>query len=112
MGMCCTTNLMRRFAAVWCVGGAMLLLPGCVFTPRTVTYRDAECAGVHREMVLDTVVISQYQRCNDARCQTAVLTGAAVVGAASLVVSGSIYVVGNVAYWAERKVNCRPDAQG
>jgi hypothetical protein len=35
--------------------------------------------------------------------------GASVVTAATIVVSGSIVVVGNIAYWLERKARCQPD---
>jgi hypothetical protein len=56
-------------------------------------------------MVLEEKRISELQKCSDSGC-VAVLAGAGVVSAASAVISGSIAVVGNVAYWVERERNC------
>lgn len=86
---------------------AAVLLQGCVFTPRTVHFDDPDCQGVRREMVLDSRVIEGYKACADGPCRADALLG--IIGsAATFVVSGSVYVVGNVAYWIERQVNCKP----
>jgi hypothetical protein len=86
---------------------AVVLLQACVFTPRTVHFDDPNCQGSRRETVLDSRVVEGYKACADGPCRADALLGA-IGSAATLVVSGSIYVVGNVAYWLERQVNCKP----
>jgi hypothetical protein len=95
-------RLLRLGAAI-----AAVLLQACVFTPRTVNFDDPNCQGTRKEMVLDSRVVEVYKTCTDGPCRADALMG--VIGsAATFAVSGSIYVVGNVAYWIERQVNCKP----
>lgn len=101
------THLFRRPRRL-ALAALALLLPACVFSPRTVEFDDPDCQGVRREMVLDQRVLDGYQACRAVPCdEGAVLLG--VLGsAASLVVAGSVYVVGNVVYWVEKQVQCKP----
>ncbi|NVO05304.1 MAG: hypothetical protein HXX19_04865 [Rhodoferax sp.] len=99
-----------RFPRSIRLGAAMaaMLLQACVFTPRTVSFDDPNCQGVKREMVLDARVLEAYKSCSHEACRgDDVLLG--VIGStATFIVSGSMYVVGNVAYWIERQMNCKP----
>ena len=85
--------------------GTSLVATGCVYLPRTTTMPDAECLGWQRQMVLEEHQIAFIQGCSNQGC-LALLAGAGIVTAASVVVSGSIAVVGNVVYWLERRANC------
>ncbi len=88
---------------------ALVLLAGCVMVPRTVARYDPECRIVRREMVLQPVQLASIAGCRNSECAT--LVGfAAATGAASLVVSGSIAMVGNVVYWLERQGQCAGEA--
>jgi hypothetical protein len=81
------------------------LLAACVVVPQTREVYDAECRMLTKQMTLETAVVGQLAHCNGEAC-TAVLLGAGVVTAASVVVSGSIALVGNVVYWFERQGRC------
>ena len=98
---------------------AGLLASGCVVVPVTRDSYDDDCKVATHHMELSTVQVKEV-----AVCQTPLNLGGAlcVLGAVGLatvstVVSGSVVVVGNVAYWTERKAACvapslgiRPDA--
>ena len=84
-------------------------LAGCIVVPQTHEVYDPQCHVVTRHVTLETVQVAQMGACANQGCAALVL--AAGVGvAASTVVSGSIALVGNVAYWAERQMNCRTEA--
>jgi hypothetical protein len=89
---------------------AGLLLSGCVIVPvvRDDGY-DPDCQLYTRHMELQPVQLGLVNGCNGSGCEAVVLVNLGVT-AASAIISGSIVVVGNVAYWAERRVNCVPPA--
>lgn len=87
----------------------LLAMPACVFVPRTTQVYDAQCQTVSRRMVLQEVQVAAIGGCQNEGCVALVLA-AGVVGAASAVVSGTIVVSGNIAYWLERRSQCRPPA--
>jgi hypothetical protein len=79
-----------------------LAVSGCVMVPVTVEGYDPDCRVVTHHMELQPVQVTAMGRCGDGACAALVLG----VGAASAIVSGSIVVVGNIAYWAEHRANC------
>jgi hypothetical protein len=91
----------------WLVACAALLLQACVMVPRTVERYDAECRTRSRHVVLDAVQVGSIGSCSNQGC-VAVVVVAGITSAASAVVSGSIAVVGNVAYWLEKQGRCDP----
>lgn len=88
------------------LAAACLLLGGCVMVPvvRDDGY-DPECQVWTRHLELQPVQLGMINGCNGPGCQAMILVNLGVT-AASAVISGSIVVVGNVAWWAERRVNC------
>ena len=84
---------------------AGLLATGCVIVPVTVEGYDPDCHYLTHHMELQPVQIAQIQRCGGQGCE-AVMLAALGVTAVSAVVSGSIAVVGNIAYWAEHRAGC------
>lgn len=80
-------------------------LGACVVVPRTVVGYDPECHVVARHMTLQAVQIASIAGCRDSGCG-ALLAAAGATAAASMVVSGSIAVVGNIVYWFEKQGNC------
>ena len=82
-------------------------LAGCVMVPVTYDGWDPYCQVVTHHMELKAVQIAEINHCYAQDCVGAVIVAAGLV-AASTVVSGSIVVVGNVAYWAERRSSCLP----
>ena len=88
------------------------LASGCVIVPRTREGYDPDCQFVTHSMELEAVQVSEFMACGAqgrySRGDLCVAAWVASLGvtAASAVVSGSIVVVGNVAYWAERRINC------
>ncbi len=81
---------------------AALSVSGCVMVPVTVEGFDPDCRVVTHHMELQPVQLQAIGRCGDGYCAALVLG----VSAASAIVSGSIVVVGNIAYWAEHRANC------
>ena len=78
---------------------------GCIVVPQTREVYDHECRVLTRQVTLETAVVGAFQGCVG-EGWLAMLTAAGVVTAASAVVSGSIALVGNVAYWFERQGRC------
>ena len=89
------------FAAVL----ASALASGCVIVPVTISDYDADCRVVTHHMELQAVQIAEINHCSNQSCGAVVIAGLGVT-AASAIVSGSIAVIGNVAYWAERRAGC------
>ena len=85
--------------------GHVALLQACVFVPKTVSVYDPDCHTVARQMILQQVQIAAIDRCANQGC-VALVAGAGVTAAASALISGTIVVVGNIAYWLEHKAQC------
>ena len=92
--------------ATWAVVAGSLT--SCVVVPRTVVTYDQACRVYARQVTLDATPISGVVlNCGvqPASC-TAALVMAGIVSSASVVVSGSLAIVGNVAYWIEKQGQC------
>lgn len=90
-----------RFLAL----AAVVLLQACMVVPRTTQTFDPECRAVANHMVLEQVQLGAIQHCSNEGC-VALIIGAGVAAVASVIISGTIVVVGNVAYWLERRAEC------
>lgn len=88
---------------------AALLLAGCIVVPRTAEVYDPQCRTFVRQVVLETEVVGAIGGCRNDGC-VVMLASMGVISAASAVVSGSIAVVGNMLYWAERRGQCPPES--
>jgi hypothetical protein len=87
-----------------------LALQACVVVPQTREFYDPECRMMKKEVVLETAVVGRMLVCQGDGC-VAILVATGAVTAATAVVSGSLALMGNVAYWFERQGKCsRPDA--
>lgn len=82
-----------------------VVLSACVYVPRTTEVYDAGCRIQSKQMTLEPVQIAHLGQCVGSGCG-ALLVVAGATAAASAVVSGSIVVVGNVAYWFEKQGRC------
>jgi hypothetical protein len=90
----------------------VLALTACAY-PRVVREFDEECQVFTKRVVVDIKDTQSLDKCLKAArpdCRPELL-GLGVVLATSTVISGSIALVGNLVYWAERKANCRPLVQ-
>jgi hypothetical protein len=83
-------------------------LAGCIVVPQTRDIYDPDCRVARREIALATAVVGGFAGCSDRDC-AALLATLGVVTAASVVISGSIALVGNVVYWLEHQGRCRRD---
>jgi hypothetical protein len=81
---------------------ASALLQGCVFLPRTEIVYDQKCDVHVRRMTLEAHVGQFPGSCSGKDCAY-LLVALGVIAAGSAVISGSIVVVGNAVYWAERQ---------
>ncbi len=82
-----------------------LLAAGCIVVPQTQAVYDPDCKVMTHQVTLETTVLGGFTRCYGDGC-AAMLATLGFVTAASVVVSGSIAVVGNAVYWIERQGNC------
>ena len=90
---------------------AALLLGGCIVVPRATEVYDPQCRTMVRQVVLETAVIGTIGHCQNDGCAV-MLASLGIVSAASAVVSGSVAIIGNIVYWAERRGQCPPLATG
>jgi hypothetical protein len=81
------------------------LLQACVFVPVTTEVYDTDCRIMTRHMDLQPVQVAALGSCRGEECG-AILVFMGATAAASAVVSGSIVIVGNVAYWFEKQGRC------
>lgn len=88
--------------------GLLTLLQACMVVPRTTQVFDTECQVVANHMVLEPVQLAAIHQCANQGC-IALIVGAGVITAASLVISGTIVIAGNIAYWFEKQSQCRKD---
>jgi hypothetical protein len=82
-----------------------LAVPACVVVPQTREVYDAECRMMKKEVRLETAVVGRFQGCQGDGC-VAILVATGAVTAATAVVSGSLALIGNVAYWFESQGRC------
>jgi hypothetical protein len=80
--------------------GMLPLLTACVVVPQTTRVYDPACGVATKQIVLDVAVLPGFYNCRGAECPALTV--------ASAVVSGSVAVIGNVLYWAERRGQCPP----
>ncbi|TAH44079.1 MAG: hypothetical protein EYC67_13860 [Betaproteobacteria bacterium] len=85
---------------------AAVALGGCVFLPHTTSEYDARCDIMRRHMVLRPHQVDAFLGCRNEGC-AALLVLAGAVTAASVVISGSVAVVGDSVYWLEAQGQCR-----
>jgi hypothetical protein len=92
---------------------ACAVLSGCIAVPRTVTRYDAACDVEYQSRTLSFEQVSlaggQDGRTSGAGCSDncgPLAIAMALVTPASVVVSGSVVLVGNTISWAERKREC------
>jgi hypothetical protein len=90
------------------VGLLALSLAGCIVVPRTAEVYDPVCRTYVKQVVLETTVLASIGGCHNEGCAV-MLASLGIVSAASAVVSGSVAVIGNIVYWAERKGQCPVD---
>ena len=81
------------------------ILSACIYVPRTIETYDGACKIVSRQMVLEAHQVGMLGHCHNDGCVAALAVMGAVT-AASVVVSGSIVLAGNVAYWFEKRGQC------
>ena len=97
----CQTGCMDRTAALLFA----TTLAGCVVVPQTREVYDPDCQVTHKQIVLEAGVVVGLHHCSGDGC-AAMMATYGVVALASAVVSGSIAIVGNVLYWAEKQGRC------
>ena len=90
---------------------AAAALSACIVLPQSREVYDADCKTTTRQVTLEMAYLGGFQRCGGDGC-VALLAAAGFVTAASMVVSGSIAVVGNAVYWIERQGRCARPRDG
>ncbi len=80
-------------------------LAGCIVFPREAQVYDPACKTYVKQVVLEAEAIGALGHCANEGCAV-MLAALGIVTAASAVVSGSVAVAGNIAYWMERGGQC------
>jgi hypothetical protein len=86
-------------------GAVVVATAGCVVVPQWHQVYDPQCGVAMRQITLEMAVLPGFHRCQGDAC-VALMVTAGVVTVASTVISGSVAVIGNVLYWAERQTGC------
>jgi len=86
-----------------------LSLGGCIVVARTADVYDPGCRTYIKQVVLEAEVIGAIGHCHNESCGV-MLASMGIISAASALVAGSVAIVGNIVYWAERKGRCPADA--
>ncbi|WP_239237712.1 hypothetical protein [Candidatus Nitrotoga sp. BS] len=82
------------------------MLEACMYLPLSTQVFDPDCQVVANHMVLQEVQIAAVHQCANQGC-LALVVGAGAVTAASVIISGTIVIAGNIAYWFERRAQCQ-----
>jgi len=101
---------LRIVASLLGATSACAALQACVYLPSTFEVYDRECQVVARHMTLQEVQVGAIGGCQNQSC-IALVVAVAATTAASVIVSGSIVIVGNIAYWMERQSTCHRTKQ-
>jgi hypothetical protein len=99
------SRMTLRHSSLWVIALVALVLQGCVVVPHTTSTYNPDCQLVSEHMELQPIQIAGMQSCQGNGCAAA-LAYYGAVAAASVVVSGSIVVVGNAVYWVEEHGRC------
>lgn len=93
--------------SIFCCILVCALVSGCVVVPQTTATYDPECRVVEKRISLAAQEVAAIGICrNNSEC-AGLLAFYGVAAAASAVVSGSVALVGNVAYWLEKQGQCQ-----
>lgn len=82
-----------------------VIISGCIYTPKKVTIYDEKCDITVKHMKLESKQIESLTACENENCYASVL-GAGVLSAGSVIISGSIVITSNIAYWFEKQAQC------
>lgn len=83
------------------------LVSGCMIVPHTTATYDPECRVVEKHISLAAQEVAAIGICRNSSECAGLLAFYGVAAAASAVVSGSVALVGNVAYWLEKQGQCQ-----
>ena len=83
-----------------------ILLGGCVFAPKEITYLDEGCEIEYKKLELDAQKLVKIDECNDQNCAYMVVAGA-MLAPPTAIVSGSIVLVSRTLHWIEKKEGCK-----
>jgi hypothetical protein len=95
----------RPFRHALSAAGMAAVVASCVVVPQTREVYDPDCQTHGKQIVLEAAVLGGFYGCVGEGC-AAMMATMGIVTAASVVISGSIAVVGNVLYWAEKQGRC------
>lgn len=82
-----------------------LLLCSCVIVPRTTEIYNSHCKFITKQSELKPIYVAALGGCKDEQC-AGLLVFAGAATAISTVISGSIVIVENIAYWLEKPDDC------
>jgi len=99
-------HVVRRLSDLLAMALICVAVQACVYLPSTIETYDPECQVVVRHMTLQQVQVDAMIGCQNQACVAMILAVGATT-AASVIVSGSVVVVGNIVYWLERRSACR-----
>jgi hypothetical protein len=98
----------RPLAAKAATGLAVLALNACVVVPVMDRRAEVPCDMATRQITLDVQQIAALGGCRGDECLAQLVVGGFVF-ATSLVVSGSVAIIGNTMHWIERARKCGRD---
>ncbi|MDP3839324.1 MAG: hypothetical protein Q8Q54_10415 [Methylococcales bacterium] len=82
-----------------------LLLCSCVIVPRTTEVYNSHCKFITKQSELKPIYVAALGGCKDEQC-AGLLVFAGAATTISAIISGSIVIVENIAYWLEQPDDC------
>lgn len=100
-------SINRRLLASFLIG---FIFTSCAFVPRVAENQNTQCELVTKKLTLELAAADPGGvvgiNCSTPECVIAPLAVAAAVSSATLIVSGSIVVIGNSIHWLEQEGKC------
>lgn len=99
--------MVSRIPRLLCVLACLLFTHSCLYTPKVSEYQAHHCSLITKRLELkENSIDPNPDWVPEAKNGLDVLVGLAVIGPATLVVSGSIVMVGNTIHWVEAQGRC------
>ena len=100
-------KMVSRIFRLLCVFTCLLFTYSCLYTPKVSEYQAHHCSLITKRLELKENSIDPHPEwVPEAKNGLDVLLGLTVIGPATLIVSGSIVMVGNTIHWIEAQGRC------
>jgi hypothetical protein len=103
-----------NFRLLFCSVALSVICASCAFLPETSENQEyySKCKMSTKKLVLKADIDKKYSVCDASELKDTplvCLVANGIVSSASIIISGSIVVLGNSIHWLEYKAGCKPN---